>query len=75
MSNSFEIASDLLTPEEAAAKLRVSAPFIYLHVSRRVPRPIPSCRVGRSIRISWAALCEWVHQNSAPATGSAESRA
>lgn len=58
---------DLLTPDELAARLRVSPQFVYARSRRGAKNGLPVMRVGRVLRFSWSAVTEWLAKNSEPA--------
>ena len=55
---------DILTPEELAARLKVRRSWIYEQMRHIGPRTIPHFKVGRHLRFSWAAVCEWLSSNA-----------
>lgn len=55
--------SDILTPAELAARLKVKPGWIYEQMRPRVKNPLPVLRVGRFLRFSWAAVSEWLRRN------------
>ena len=56
--------SDLLTPEELAARLKVSKSWVFEQTRNRAKvrnaRPLPCIRLGKYIRFSWVAVSEWL---------------
>jgi hypothetical protein len=63
--------SDILTPDQLAANLKVSRAWVLdqLRARNRRARPLPYFRVGRFPRFSWAAVTAWLtaNQQAAPA--------
>jgi hypothetical protein len=64
-------ASDILTPEQLAANLKVTRAWVLdqLRARNRRARPLPYFRVGRFPRFSWVAVTAWLaaSQHAAPA--------
>jgi excisionase family DNA binding protein len=60
--------SDLLTPEELAARLKVSKSWVFEQTRQRAKvrnkMPLPCIRLGKHLRFSWAQVCEWMAQNN-----------
>jgi hypothetical protein len=54
--------SDLLTPEQLAANLKVSRAWVLdqLRARNRRSNPLPYFRVGRFPRFSWPAVTAWL---------------
>jgi predicted DNA-binding transcriptional regulator AlpA len=62
-------ASDLLTPEELEARLKVRRGWVYEKMRQR-PRaknPIPVIKLGRLLRFSWTAVSAWLSAQELPA--------
>ncbi len=59
--------SDILTPKELAARLKVKPGWIYEQMRPACKNPPPVLRVGRFLRFSWTAICEWLQ--AAPQAG------
>ena len=51
--------SDILTPEEVAALLRVQPSFISEKSRRRSRNPLPCHRIGRYLRFSRTEVLRW----------------
>jgi excisionase family DNA binding protein len=62
---------DILTPEEIAARLKVSKRWVYEKTRGRCPDPIPCLRLGRYIRFDWNQVVEWLMSKNGtrPKTG------
>jgi excisionase family DNA binding protein len=58
--------SDIITPEECAAMLRVQPTFIYEKCRRRSRDPLPCHRIGRYLRFSRREVLEWFDRTAAP---------
>jgi hypothetical protein len=59
-------ASDILTPTELSARLKVKPGWIYEQMRpNRSTNPLPALRAGRLLRFSWTAVCEWLHGRGA----------
>jgi hypothetical protein len=60
--------SDLLTPDELAARLKVGKSWVFEQTRERArvrnKTPLPCIRLGKYLRFSWVAVCEWMAQNS-----------
>jgi len=52
--------SDLLTPDELAARLKVRPTWVYEKLRQRGPIPLPHFKMGRYLRFSWAAVSTWL---------------
>jgi hypothetical protein len=62
--------SDLLTPEELAERLKVPKSWVFEQTRQRAKvrndKPLPCIRLGKYLRFSWVAVCEWMAaQNNA----------
>jgi hypothetical protein len=59
--------SDLLTPEELAARLKVPKSWVFEQTRERAKirnsMPLPCIRLGKYLRFSWVQVCEWMAQN------------
>jgi hypothetical protein len=59
---------DLLTPEELAARLKVSPSWVFEQTRARAKvrnkNPLPCIRLGKYLRFSWVAVCTWMNQNN-----------
>jgi hypothetical protein len=59
---------DILTPAELAARLKVSRSWVFeqtrLRAKVRNNVPLPCIRLGKYLRFSWVAVCEWMTQNN-----------
>ncbi|MGA7511344.1 MAG: hypothetical protein WBW46_00530 [Candidatus Sulfotelmatobacter sp.] len=67
--------SDILTPEQLAANLKVTRAWVLdqLRPRNRRANPLPYFRVGRFPRFSWLAVTAWLAASqSAPAKKSRE---
>jgi len=58
--------SDILTPEECAALLRVNPSFIYEKCRRRSRDPLPCHRIGRYLRFRRSEVMAWFDRTVAP---------
>ena len=63
--------ADLLTPDELAARLKVSKQWIYdamrpgkNRISAARP-PIPCIKMGRYLRFNWPDISEWLQKRAA----------
>ena len=58
---------DLLTPAELAERLKVSPSWVFEQTRERARirnrNPLPCIRLGKYIRFSWTAVCEWMAQD------------
>jgi hypothetical protein len=56
--------SDLLTPEELAARLKVPKSWVFEQTRERAKvrnkTPLPRIRLGKYLRFSWVQVCEWM---------------
>jgi hypothetical protein len=60
-------ASDILTPEELAERLKVGVNWVYEKSRGRGAHnrnPLPVLRAGRYLRFSWPDVCEWLRSNN-----------
>lgn len=57
---------EILTPDEAAALLRVQPSFIYERVRRRSKNPIPCHRIGKYLRFRRSEIEAWFDGCAAP---------
>jgi predicted DNA-binding transcriptional regulator AlpA len=59
--------SDILTPEQLAARLQVSKSWVFEQTRNRAKvrnaRPLPCIRLGKYLRFSWTQVSDWL-QNS-----------
>jgi hypothetical protein len=54
---------DILTPDELAARLKVSVDWIYeksRERGRHGGKPLPVLRMGRYLRFCWPDVCTWM---------------
>ena len=60
--------SDLLTPAELAARLKVPKSWVLEKTRERAKvrnaNPLPCIRLGKYLRFSWVAVCEWIAHSS-----------
>jgi predicted DNA-binding transcriptional regulator AlpA len=60
--------ADILTPEQLAQRLQVSKSWVFEQTRNRAKvrsrNPLPCIRLGKYIRFSWIAVCEWMAQNN-----------
>jgi len=56
--------TEILTPEDVAALLRVSESWVYEKARRRCRDPLPCFRIGRYIRFSRAAVMKWLESTA-----------
>ena len=58
--------SDLLTPVELAARLKVRQSWVFEQTRQRAAvrskSPLPCIRLGKYLRFSWVQVCEWLAQ-------------
>jgi hypothetical protein len=52
--------TDILTPQELAARLKVRTTWVYEHLRARDENPLPVIRVGKYLRFSWVNVCAWL---------------
>ena len=52
----------LLTPDEVAQRLKVSASWVYEKTRRRCHCPLPAFNVGRYLRFYWPHVSAWLLQ-------------
>lgn len=62
--NSLISPSDILTPAELAARLKVKPGWIYEQMRPSRKNPLPAMHAGRFLRFSWAAVCSWMQGES-----------
>jgi hypothetical protein len=59
--------ADLLTPEELAARLKVSKSWVFEQTRQRASvrnkTPLPCIRMGKYLRFSWAQVSQWLIRN------------
>jgi len=57
-------AEDILTPEQLAERLQVRKSWVFEQTRNRAKvrneNPLPCIRLGKYIRFSWPAVCEWL---------------
>jgi hypothetical protein len=62
------VHTDLLTPEELADRLKVPKSWVFEHTRNRAKvrnkMPLPCIRLGKYLRFSWVAVCDWMAQNN-----------
>ena len=60
--------ADILTPEQLAQRLQVKKSWIFEQTRCRAKfrneKPLPCIRLGKYLRFSWVAVCEWMAQNN-----------
>lgn len=60
--------SDLLTPDELAARLKVPKSWVFEQTRERAKirskTPLPCIRLGKYLRFSWIQVCEWMAQGN-----------
>jgi hypothetical protein len=60
--------ADLLTPEELAARLKVSKSWVFEQTRQRAKvrnkTPLPCIRLGKYCRFSWVAVCQWMAEKN-----------
>ena len=59
--------SEILTPEELAALLRVTPAWIHEKTRCRAKNPLPALRIGRYIRFRRSDVIAWLDGTRAPA--------
>jgi excisionase family DNA binding protein len=68
--------SHILTLAEISARLKVSERWVYEKTRHRCRNPLPSIRIGRSLRFHWLDVSAWLRQQStAPRVQAGEVRA
>ena len=55
--------SDLLTPDELAARLKVRKSWVFEKTRRRARDPLPCIRIGRYLRFNWPDVAEWLSRH------------
>jgi hypothetical protein len=64
MSREAIAGGDLLTPEQLAERLQVKTSWVFEQTRNRAKvrneKPLPCIRLGKYIRFSWPAVCEWL---------------
>jgi hypothetical protein len=59
---------DILTPQQLADRLQVSKSWVFEQTRNRAKvrngRPLPCIRLGKYLRFSWIAVCEWMAQQN-----------
>jgi len=58
--------SDLLTPDELAARLKVSRGWVTNKTRHRCLNPVPHFRIGKYVRFSWPAVSAWLESTAPP---------
>jgi predicted DNA-binding transcriptional regulator AlpA len=56
--------SDILTPDELAARLKVRRTWIYEKMRQRSDNPLPGIKLGRYWRFHWPSVCESLQAQS-----------
>lgn len=60
--------SDILTPAELAARLKVSKSWVFEQTRGRAKvrneNPLPCIRLGKYLRFSWVQVSEWMLRNN-----------
>ena len=60
--------SDILTPAELAARLKVSKGWVFEQTRERAKvrnrNPLPCIRLGKYLRFSWVQVCQWLAENT-----------
>jgi excisionase family DNA binding protein len=56
--------SDILTPDELAARLKVRRTWIYEKMRSRTSNRLPGIRLGKYWRFHWPSVCEWLQAQS-----------
>jgi hypothetical protein len=68
MSTSLQ-PEDILTPEQLAERLQVRKSWVFEQTRQRAKvrnkTPLPCIRLGKYLRFSWVAVCDWMAQNRA----------
>jgi hypothetical protein len=61
--------NELLTPSELAERLKVPVSWVFEQTRQRAKvrndKPLPCIRLGKYLRFSWVAVCEWMAQSRA----------
>ncbi len=59
---------DLLTPDELAGRLKVPTSWVFEQTRQRAKirkkTPLPCIRLGKYLRFSWVAVCQWMGENN-----------
>jgi|HubBroStandDraft_5_1064220.scaffolds.fasta_scaffold96141_2 excisionase family DNA binding protein len=60
--------TDIITPDELCARLKVGRTWIYekMRQRRRAKHPIPVIKLGSHLRFSWKAISAWLHAQEPP---------
>lgn len=60
--------SDILTPKQLAERLQVPKSWVFEQTRQRAKvrndKPLPCIRLGKYLRFSWVAVCEWMAAQS-----------
>ncbi len=56
-------ASQLLTPQELAERLRVPVSWVYEKTRRRSHDSLPTIRLGKYLRFHWPDVAAWVERH------------
>lgn len=56
--------SEILTPQEVAARLKVPLSWIYKQVAKK-PSGLPVLRCGHYLRFEWGAVVAWLRSDNA----------
>jgi excisionase family DNA binding protein len=58
--------TDLLTPDELAARLKVPLSWVYDHVRKRAAERLPGFKLGKYWRFRESDVIEWLNGQSRP---------
>lgn len=58
--------ADILTVKELAARLKVCPTWVYerMRPNQRKGNPLPVFKMGRYLRFSWPAICQWLESQA-----------
>ncbi len=56
--------SQILTPLELCARLKVSERWVYEKSRRRCKNPLPVIHIGRYLRFDWSEITAWLKKQS-----------
>lgn len=61
--------SDLITPDELCARLKVRRGWVYeqMRLRKSLKAPLPVIKMGRYLRFSWIAVSAWLASQQLPA--------
>lgn len=58
-------SQNILTPQQLASRLQVTASWVRQKTRSRCPNPLPHYKIGRYIRFNWRAVAAWLEGTAA----------